>query len=683
MPKNFNDKLTNLLKTNPDFVDEEDELVTAAVIDRAWKIDHDLVKLLLSDKEIETKFFDEIEGRWIFNYNTFIEYIYDKNFLADSYTRFRNRIGLTIDDKFLRERGEVALVWPYKDCVLEGGQTKDEEKRKEIFFNEVLAHDEINRLFDPKVLTHWKRYTVDGEQKGTALKRDKNGTIRENLIIKGNNLVALHTLKAQFRGQVKLIYIDPPYNPDSPANTFTYNNHFNHSTWLTFMKNRLEVAKELLTKDGVLIVAIDENEQAFLSVLLRELFSEYEIHCITIVHNPRGVQGTNFSYTHEYAYFVIPQGQKVIGNRKINPEEITWSNFRNWGGESRRENAKNCFYPIIVENDEIVGFGDVLDNDEHPLVQTVSHEESDFVYPIDSNMIERKWRYARQSVDEVRHLLRAKKTKTGYEIEIGKDFGVYRTVWEDSRYDANIYGTQIVKSLVPNCDFAFPKSLWNVYDCLYSVVANDKNAIVLDFFGGSGTTAHAVLELNKDGGNRKFIICEQMQYVETVTRERVKKVIEQNNRDDFIYCELMPYNQAYMDKIQTSQSSEELVTLWRDVAENSFLNWYVNPELPTEAVDDFIEIGKGEDGLEKQKKLLVELLDKNQLYVNLSEIDDEDFEVSEEDKALNRQFYGESQFLPEQARQAQDDAEETVLLSNHSANLIEEWQDDSEDAEQK
>ena len=655
MPKNFNDKLINLLKTNPHFVDEEGELVTAAAINSAWQNDPDLVRLLLSDKEIETKFFDEIEGRWLFNHREFIEYLSDKNFLSDSYTRFRNRIGLTIDDKFLRERGEVALVWPYKDCVLEGGQTKEEEKRKELFFNEVLAHDEINRLFDCKVLTNWKRYTVDGWQSPlcppqsgqpcpqadlTALNRDENGTIRENLIIKGNNLVALHTLKQQFRGQVKLIYIDPPYNPDSPANTFTYNNHFNHSTWLTFMKNRLEVAKELLTKDGVLIVAIDENEQAYLSVLLRELFSEYEIHCITIVHNPRGVQGTNFSYTHEYAYFVIPQGQKVIGNRKINPEEITWSNFRNWGGESRRENAKNCFYPIIVENDEIVGFGDVLDNDEHPLVQTVSHEESDFVYPIDSNMIERKWRYARQSVDEVRHLLRAKKTKTGYEIEIGKDFGVYRTVWEDSRYDANIYGTQIVKSLVPNCDFAFPKSLWNVYDCLYSVVANDKNAIVLDFFGGSGTTAHAVLELNKDGGNRKFIICEQMQYVETVTRERVKKVIEQNNRDDFIYCELMPYNQAYMDKIQTSQSSEELVALWQNIAKNSFLNWYVNPEVPTEAVDDFIKIGKGENGLETQKKLLVELLDKNQLYVNLSEIDDTDFDVSEKDKALNRAFYG-------------------------------------------
>ena len=495
MPNNFNERLINLLKNDPRFVDDEEELIKPAVIDQAWKIDHNLVRLLLSDEGIKAKFFEEIEEHWIFNFNTFIKYISNESFLPNSYTRFHNKIGLNVKDKFLQERGEVSLVWPYKDCVLEGGQRKEKEKRQEVFFNEILAQDEIDRLFDPKVLTDWKRYTVDGEQKVTEIKRADNGTIQENLLIKGNNLLALHTLKTQFRRKIKLIYIDPPYNPDSPSNTFTYNNNFNHSSWLTFMKNRLEVAKELLTKDGVLIVAIDENEWAYLSVLLMELFSEYEIHCITIVHNPRGVQGTNFSYTHEYALFVIPRGKKGIGYRKIPPEEVTWSNFRNWGGESKRENAKNCFYPVIIENDKIVGFGDVLDDDEHPFAQTIPHENGDFVYPIDQNMIERKWRYARQSVDEIKHLLRTKKTNTGYEIEIGKDFELYRTVWEDSRYDANIYGTQILKSLVPDCDFAFPKSLWNVYDCLYSVVADDKDAIILDFFGGSGTTAHAVLEL--------------------------------------------------------------------------------------------------------------------------------------------------------------------------------------------
>ena len=429
MPKqNFNEKLTALLKTHPDFLDDAGELIPAAVRDHAWQLNHDLIKLLLTDDEIKATFFDEIEGHWVFNHNTFINYITDKNFLANSYTQFRNKIGLNIGGKFLRERGEVSLVWPYKDCVLEGGQTKEEEKRKEIFFNETLAQDEINRMFDPKVLTNWKRHTAEGRQVVTDIQRDENGVIRENLIIKGNNLIALHTLKQQFRGQVKLIYIDPLYNPDSPSNTFMYNNNFKRSSWLTFMRNRLEIAKALLRDDGSMIVAIDENEQNYLGVLLDEVFPEHEKHCITIVHNPRGVQGTNFSYIHEYAFFVIPKGKKVIGDREIPAEEITWSNFRNWGGESRREDAKNCFYPVIVENGEVVEFGDVLGDDEHPSGQTVTYGERDFVYPIDQNMIERKWRYARQSVDQIKHLLRARKTKTGYEIELGKDFGMYRTV---------------------------------------------------------------------------------------------------------------------------------------------------------------------------------------------------------------------------------------------------------------
>ena len=164
MPKqNFSEKLTALLKTDPDFLDDTGELIPAAVRDHAWQLNHDLIKLLLTDAEIKATFFDEIDGHWVFNHNTFINYITDKNFLANSYTQFRNRIGLNIGDKFLRERGEVSLVWPYKDCVLEGGQTKEEEKRKEIFFNETLAQDEINRMFDPKVLTDWKRHTPEDE----------------------------------------------------------------------------------------------------------------------------------------------------------------------------------------------------------------------------------------------------------------------------------------------------------------------------------------------------------------------------------------------------------------------------------------------------------------------------------------------------------------------------------------
>ena len=179
----FNTRLIDLLKNDPRFVDDNGELLLAAVQDAAWKVDHDLIKLLLSDQEIKTRSFSEIEGYWVFELNKFIDYTAQKNFLDNSYTHFKNRIGLTIDGKYLRERGEVALVWPYKDCVLEGGQTKEEEKRKEIFFNEILAQDEITRLFDPKVLTNFKRYTINGEEVVTQFRRDENGMIRENLII--------------------------------------------------------------------------------------------------------------------------------------------------------------------------------------------------------------------------------------------------------------------------------------------------------------------------------------------------------------------------------------------------------------------------------------------------------------------------------------------------------------------
>ena len=639
----FHAKLIASLKSDSRFVDEDGELVIAAVLDHAWRTDHGLVKLLLADKETRAKFFDEIDGHFVFDFNTFIQYISQKNFLNDSYTRFRNRIGLTMGGQYLRHRNEVVLAWPFKDCVLEGGQTKDEEKRKEIFFNEMLAEDEVNRLFAPKVLTAFARFTANGKAPVTAIARDGNGVIRENLIVQGNNLIALRSLMSQYRRQVDLIYIDPPFNPPSKSNTFAYNNTFNHSSWLTFMNNRLHAAKELLTEDGVLIVAIDDNELFYLGAMLDELFPEYEVHCITVVHNPRGVQGTNFSYVHEYALFVIPRGKKTIGDRRIGEEEVDWAQFRNWGGESLREDAKNCFYAVIVENDQVIGFGDVLKDGDHPAAQTVRRKNRYYVYPIDRNKVERKWRYARQSAEGIQRLLRARKTDGGYEIEIGKDFGVYRTVWEDSRYDANVYGTQLVKSLVPDCAFDFPKSLWTVFDCLYAVVGNKKNAIVLDFIAGSGTTGHAVLELNKrDSGERKFILCEQMDYVDTCTRNRVWQVIKNIGSGDFVYFELMKYNEAFLHRIEEAQTTKELIGIWNEMAEGSFLNWYVNPQVPEDAVKDFEALGKDHNALKEQKRLLAQLLDKNQLYVNLSEIDDPRFGVAHRDKALNKAFYAEA-----------------------------------------
>lgn len=373
------------------------------------------------------------------------------------------------------------------------------------------------------------------EVRNKAIAKDKNGPV--NILIEGDNYHALSVLNYTHKGKIDVIYIDPPYN--TGAKDWKYNNDFvdindgyRHSKWISMMNNRLALAKKLLKRDGVLVCAIDENEQAHLGTLLEELFPDHEIHCITIVHNPRGVQGKNFSYTHEYAFFVFRRGLQVIGPRKIDDEEKWWSNLRNWGGESLRTDAKNCFYPVVVKGGKVVGFGDVAPSGFHPKSQTVRKGSLSFVFPIDRQGVERKWRYARQSVETVAHLLRVKPTETGYEIEIGKDFGIVKTVWQDSRYDANEYGTKIVHALVPKTRFDFPKSLWNTYDCLTPIISNRKNAIVLDYFAGSGTTGHAVFVLNKlngkDGGKRQFILCtnNENNIATDVCYPRIKAVIE-------------------------------------------------------------------------------------------------------------------------------------------------------------
>jgi len=671
MTKNFNQALIELLKIDPRFVDDEGELLRAAVIDRAWKIDRDLVKLLLGKREIKDKFFDEIEGHWIFNINTFIEYVSDKNFLANSYTRFRNKIGLNIDGKFLSERGEVSLVWPYKDCVLKGGQTKEDEKRKEIFFNEILAQDEIDRLFDPKVLTNWKRYTVDGEQKVAEIKRNENGTIKENLIIKGNNLLALHTLKKQFRGKVKLIYIDPPYN--TGKDSFGYNDNFNHSSWLTFMKNRLVVAKELLSNNGVIIVQSDDKEQAYLKILLDEVMGREQFETTFYVQvryaSKTLSEDDDFQKVMEVVH-IYSKSHDIFAPNKLR-EEYSLEKF--------------CYKVIEFKQGKKIEIGgktvEIFQDGEYEIEKTEGT----------INGLKETWatgsliRQGGTAAEFLsKHLIDRKQIdglKTLYKVyNMGNDGLGFRYISGPRRKDAfrgkfysgvpmkikdNVAkGEYLKEKPIPNLVYNYlqfegefgncrheggvdigggkkPEMLLSFFIDYFS----NENDIVLDSFAGSGTTGSVAKKMN-----RQFITCEQLDYTEALPLKRlintingeqsgVSKQYNWRGGGDFIYCELMKYNEAFMDKIQSTQSSEELVDLWKDIAENSFLNWYVNPEMPEDAVDDFIEIGKGENGLGKQKKLLAELLNKNQLYVNLSEIDDQDFKVSDEDRKLNWSFY--------------------------------------------
>ena len=625
--------VVEVLRQDDRFFSTKGEFLRNAVYEAAMKMDPKLIKMLYKNIDTRKRFFTEVEGVLVFDKIGFGWVINNRAFLPDSYTRYKNKIGLADNNgNLISTTNDVELVFPYKDCVLEGGQTKDDQKKDEIFYNATLAPDEVDRLLYPKTFTKAFRYDSKGKKQALSFSE------KDNLIIKGNNLLVISSLLRRYEKKVRCVYIDPPYNPRSDANTILYNNTFNRSTWLVFMKTRLELAKRFLLPDGVLIVAIDKNEQPRLQLLIEELYPEYDVDCITVVHNPRGTVGTNFSYSHEFALFVTPKGKKTICNRVLAPEEISWDPLRNWGSESERHDAANCFYPILVKNDEIIGFGDDITNtDIHPKQTEYDSKTGIFsVFPIDREGVERKLRYARQSVEEIRNLLRVKKTKTGYDIEMGKNFGLYKTVWINPKYDANTNGTQLLKQILPNSKFSYPKSIYTVIDCVNSVVKSDKNAIVLDFFGGSGTTGHAVMEINKDGGSRRFILVEQMDYIETETLPRNLEIMKAiSPKSSIVYFELLQLNQQYVNRIYES-SEEGLFSIWEEMQSTGFISTKVDPKEIDLKSKDFQSLS-----LDDKKKLLMSLLDLNQLYVNYCDIDDETFAVSEADKAFTKSFYEE------------------------------------------
>lgn len=563
-------EINKVLKNFPEYW-ENDVLVKSKVIEDLRNYKENTIDLLLDNKKISEHYVVNIHGKSIFKMEEFIMLLSYKNFWKDSFTKFSNKIGLEVDGKYLDYNSDVVLTFPYKDSVLEGGMSNEDKSKNEIFYNKIIARDEIDQLLSEKVLTNVKKFK-DNKFENTDVFEDSS------IIMKGNNLLAISSLEKRYSKAIDAIYIDPPYNISNKNDTFLYNNKFKHSTWLTFMKNRLEISKKLLTKNGVLMIAIDENEQAYLGVLLDELFPEYEKHLITIVHNPRGVQGTNFSYTNEFVYFVIPKGKKVINDRELSEEEIEWSPLRNWGGESLRTDAKNCFYPIIVKGNKVVGFGDVSPDDHHPKRNEVTKDGEKYIYPIDNSGIERKWRYARQTVDEIKDLLSVKKLSNGeYDIVLGKNFGQYKTVWTNKRYDSSVHGKQLLSKVVSDSEFTFPKSLYSVYDCLYAVVGNNKDARILDFFGGSGTTAHAVKLLNeKDNGDRKFIVIEQMDYIENTIVNRIKNLSTKEKPSEFIYFELMDLNHSFVKKIQEKKTSLELLDIIESIKKNADLNYLVD-----------------------------------------------------------------------------------------------------------
>ncbi len=615
----------------------EDELLKNKIIELALKLDENLIRLLLSHSRLRQHFFADIDGVLVFDKQKFLQFVSNKAFLPDSYTAFKNKIGLTDDGgtTYLSRHRDVVLAWPYRDCVLEGGQTEEDAKRDEVFWNETLAPDDIDRLLDPKMLTNFRRIDAEGEHPVTQLQPT------DNLIIKGNNLLALHSLTRRFGGQVKLIYIDPPYNTGGSTDTFAYNNNFKHSTWLTFIKNRIEISEKLLREDGFIAVTIDHTELFYLGALLDELLGrENRVGIVTIYINPKGRQHERFfSAATEYMLVYAKNMSTARFNKVALDEKVAKSfNLSDKKGKYRLESfirartstlrkyKPKFWYPIYVSED----------------LQDITLEKRDGyheVFPV-RNGQEFTWKIIPRTFEERNKEDYFKAMVEDGEIVIYHKYyeqQVLKNIWIDKKYFPEFQGTNLLKKLLGENLFSYPKSLYAVLDTLKIMTSDDD--IILDFFAGSGTTAHAVLELNKeDGGNRRFILCEQLDYIEDVTVRRVKKVIENNGGGDFVYCELIEWNERYVQRIQTAASAEELWDLWQEMQKQAFLSYKVDFDQFNEHAEEFAQLGPAD-----QKRFLLEVLDKNQLYVNLSEIDDADYQVSDEDKRLNRQFYGTEQ----------------------------------------
>lgn len=641
--ENLLDNLKNLLQKDERLV-SEGELLKNKIVELALGLDKDLIELLLSDKQMKEVFFTEVGKATIFDKEKFIKFVSNKQFLPDSYTAFKNKIGLADGNDFISEKKEVVLSWPYKDCVLEGGMTKEDQKRDEIFWNETLAPDEISRLLDPKVFTNAKRIDKDGEHKLDGFRTDENGDIKDNLIIKGNNLLALHSLKKRFAGKVKLIYIDPPYNTSGDANIFTYNNRFNHSSWLTFITNRLETSKLLLREDGIFAISIDDSEHAYLKVLCDEIFGRDNfLGTVVIQSNPRGrTINSYFAVSHEYCYFYgknlnyshieffdLTEEQSNLFDLIDEKGQYRLLPFRRSGGYSTPEERPNSYYPIYFDEK----------NNKFYLEKRKGTIE---IFPIDKSGKKRVWRQTRPSFLEAvkRGDVVCKKSSNKYTIYLKdriKKGRKPKTIWADSKYDASSHGTILLKEMFGGQKlFSYPKSIYTIIDILKITTNFQSNDLILDFFAGSGTTGHAVLKLNKqDGGNRKFILVEQLNEHIEVCKERIQKVLQKENiESDFVYLELMKWNENFIDKIQKAKTKEELIKLWETMKKKAFLSYKVDIKTVDENAKDFADLS-----IEDQKRFLLECLDKNHLYVNYSEIDDEEYEINEEDKKLNKEFY--------------------------------------------
>ncbi|HBQ25532.1 MAG TPA: site-specific DNA-methyltransferase, partial [Syntrophomonas sp.] len=323
-------------------------------------------------------------------------------------------------------------------------------------------------------------------------------------------------------------YIDPPYNTDGLE--IIYKNGYKDSSWLSLIKDRLMIGKKLLTSLGIYCIMIDDAEYANLYKLMEEILTGYTMRSVIIEYNHRGRVKSNFAYTHEYAIWAIKSGLDLI-TRKDEVSGDIKRNLRRTGTDSTRISSPSMFYGIEVDKNslDIVGVTEPLALGETLLES--NNPNTVLIYPIDDNGIERRWYYGKDRImeDVKAGKVWAKLINNNIQIHYHQDGKPkYRkSLWTGPTFDSSTYGSELLNDIfgLGKSAFSFPKSIFSVFECLQSI-SFDINATFLDYFAGSGTTGHAVINLNrKDNGNRKYILVEMGEYFDTVLKPRIQKII--------------------------------------------------------------------------------------------------------------------------------------------------------------
>ncbi len=632
---NFYENLIALLKQDNRFFTENGTILRNAVFEAAMQMDTQLIKLLLTDEKTKMQFFTDIDGVLVFDKVGFGWVINNRQFLPDSYTRFKNKIGL-IDEKgdMISQSGNVELVFPYKDCILEGGQTKEEQKRSEIFYNETLAPNEVDRLFMPKVFSDAKRITADSSEQITEF--DK----KSNLVIKGNNLIGMESLAKIYAGKIKCIFIDPPYYfiNNKPSDTFSYNSNFKLSSWLVFMKNRLEVAHRLLEDDGILYMAISDEGAHYLKVMTDGIFKMQNFIADVTWESRKSISSDGLM-SENNNHILVYSKNKVRINKNSFRFALDIESFEHDDNDGRGKYRLEPFdAPGVRKNLEYV-IKNPNTGEEYipPSGRHWRTEESTYLRLLSENRI----KFGANGTAKPQY-------KAYYEeVKAAGKGKASSTIWHDVKQsiiwqelDTNTNATQDQMELFGENVFTNPKP----EDLIKRAIelSTEENDIVMDFFMGSATTQAVALKMN-----RQFIGFEQMDYIHTVSIPRLIKVMQGEQTGisadvgwkgggSFVYCELAKSNQKFIDEIERATDFVTLENIYNRMLATGFISSKVNPKEIDAAKNDF-----GELCLDDQKRFLMELLDKNLLYVNYCDVDDEEFAISEEDKAFTRSFYGE------------------------------------------